>query len=68
METKKKYFLNFNMLDYSTKKISRRLLDEIKKALKSIESFGSVEVYVQDKIVTQITVRNIKKTGRSKKN
>ena len=55
------------MLDYSTKKVSRRLLEEIKKALKSIESFGSVEVYVQDNIVTQITVRNIKKTGGSRK-
>lgn len=50
-------------LDYSTKKISNNLLLEFKEALKSIGSFGSVEVFVQDGIVTQITVRNIKKTN-----
>jgi len=52
------------MTNYSTKHISTKLVDELKIALKSIDSFGSVEVYVQDSTVTQITVRNIKKTSR----
>jgi len=50
------------MVVYSTKKITQQLIDEIKTALKSIDSYGSVEVYIQDSVVTQITVRNIKKT------
>lgn len=36
-------------------------LEEIQAALQTIR-FGSVEIYVQDGIVTQVTVRNIKKT------
>ncbi len=50
------------MPDYSSKKISEKLLDEIKSALKSVKSYGSVEIYIQNEMVTQITVRNIKKT------
>lgn len=38
------------------------LLAEIKEALKSV-SYGSIEIFVQNKVVTQITVRNIKKTS-----
>lgn len=53
--------------EYSTKKISRTLLTELKKAIKSVKSYGSVEVYVQDNTVTQITIRNIKKTNNVKK-
>ncbi len=41
---------------------SKQLLQEIIKALQSIQ-FGSVEIIVQDKTVTQITVRNITKTS-----
>ena len=37
------------------------LLDEIKNVLKSV-SFGSVEIYVQNSKVTQLTVRKIVKT------
>ncbi len=44
-------------------KISSNLIEEIKKALKSVPSYGSIEIYVQDGNVTQITVRNIKKTA-----
>jgi hypothetical protein len=50
------------MTDYSTKKISTKLLVEIKKALKSVKAYGSVEIYVQNGNVSQITIRNIKKT------
>lgn len=51
------------MLDYSAKQISKTLKDDIESALKSIDTYGSVEIYVQDSTVTQITVRNIKKTN-----
>ncbi|MBL7159335.1 DUF2292 domain-containing protein [Candidatus Microgenomates bacterium] len=50
------------MVDYFTKKISNDLLSEIKSALKNIRGWGSVELYVQDWRVVQITERNIKKT------
>ena len=49
-------------VDYSTKNISESLLEEIKKSLMGIEGYGSVEIYVQKGIVSQITIRNIKKT------
>ena len=48
--------------DYSVRKVSPTLVIEVKKALSSITSHGSVEIYVQSGVVTQITVRNIKKT------
>ncbi len=48
--------------DYSITKISKTLVKEIVTALKSVKSFGSVEIYIQNGSVTQITVRNIKKT------
>lgn len=51
--------------EYSTSKISETLLIEIKKALKSVKSYGSIEIYVQEGNVTQITVRNIRKTGNT---
>jgi hypothetical protein len=44
-------------------KISEDLVLEIRKALESVPLFGSVEIYVQNGKVTQITVRNIKKTA-----
>ncbi len=43
--------------------ITTGLLEEIKDALKNIKGWGSVEIYVQKGKVTQITERNIKKTG-----
>jgi len=48
--------------DYSTKRPSKQLLSELKRALKNIKGYGSVEIYVQDYKVVQITERNIKKT------
>lgn len=50
------------MKDYSTKRISKDLLEEIIEALKNIRGWGSVEIFVQDSKVVQITERNIKKT------
>ena len=54
------------MSDYSVKNFSKGLTDEIKSALKSVKSYGSVEVYIQKGVVTQITVRQIKKTSHKK--
>ena len=42
--------------------ISQALVDEVTKALKSVQGWGSIEIYVQNHNVTQITVRNIRKT------
>lgn len=53
------------MPDYSTKRISKTLLEEITQALKNVGPYGSLEIFVQDCTVTQITVRNIKKTNRT---
>jgi hypothetical protein len=50
------------MGDYSTKNISKKLLQEIKEALRDLE-WGSVELYVQNGEVTQITRRYIRKTN-----
>jgi hypothetical protein len=50
--------------DYSTTKISETLLNEIKSSIKSVKYYGSVEIYIQGGEVTQITVRNIKKTKK----
>lgn len=50
------------MNKYSNVSVSQGLIDEITHALKSITSYGSLEIYVQNGMVTQITVRNIKKT------
>lgn len=51
------------MNDYSTKKIDPSLTEEIVEALKNIRGWGSVEIYVQNYKVVQITERNIKKTS-----
>lgn len=50
-------------IDYSTQNISERLVVEIKSALQSVKNYGSIEIYIQNGVVTQITVRNIKKTN-----
>ena len=50
------------MNKYSNVTISPSLLEEISHALKSIAGYGSLEIFVQNGMVTQITVRNIKKT------
>jgi len=51
-------------MDYSTKQVNEELLQEILEALKNIRGWGSVEIYVQDYKVVQITERNIKKTSQ----
>ena len=48
-------------------KKNAQLIEEINDALTDL-AWGSVEIYVQDNVVTQITVKNIKKTRVSPKN
>lgn len=48
------------MKAYSTKSADTELLEEIKKALSTIK-WGSIEIFVQDSMVVQITERSIKK-------
>lgn len=53
------------MVDYSTKKISSKLFNEIEDALLDLD-YGSVEIFVTEGEVTQITRRHIKKTNNIK--
>jgi len=46
---------------YSTKRVSKQLLGEVLSSIKSIEGWGSVEIFIQNFVVTQITEKNIKK-------
>lgn len=55
------------MKDYSTKKVSSDLLEEIVEALNNIRGWGSVEIFVQNNKVVQIVERNIKKTYETDK-
>jgi len=50
-----------------TSTIPQPILEEIVEELGRI-NFGSLEIYVQNRQVTQITVRNIKKTMSAPKN
>ena len=52
---------------YSTKNVSQKLLKEIKETLVGL-NFGSVEIYVVNNEVTQITRRHIKKTNNKNSN
>ncbi len=53
------------MVMYSTKKVTKTLLTEIKDAMKQVDKYGSVEIFIQNNIVTQITTRNIRKTDNN---
>ena len=46
-------------MDYSTRNVSKELIAEIVEALTNIRGWGSVEIYVQDSKVVQITERKI---------
>ena len=46
---------------YSTKKLSNKALEDIKEALEGLD-YGSIEIYVTNSTITQITKRVIKKT------
>lgn len=53
------------MLKKSQFKVNGQLIDELTQALRELGGWGSVEVYVQNGKVTQITKRAIKKTNHS---
>ncbi len=44
-----------------------RLLDDLSQSLKTLEGWGSVEIFVQNNKITQISARKIKKTNHSVK-
>lgn len=51
------------MDEYSTTEISDQLISDIKRSLTGKE-FGSIEIYIENGRVSQITERVIKKTVR----
>lgn len=51
--------------DYCTKKITKKLLEELTTSIKNIKGWGTVEIVIQDHFVTQITEKNIKKPSLS---
>jgi len=51
--------------DYSTQKISPNLVSKIVEVLKN-KAYGSVEIYIENFNVTQITERTITKLNRPK--
>ncbi len=50
------------MTSQSKQQIPTHLLSEIRSALESVK-YGSIEIFVHNKVITQITVRNIHKTS-----
>ena len=46
-----------------TKPTDIDILKDLKSAIKKTSGYGSVEIYVQDYKITQITTRSIKKTS-----
>jgi hypothetical protein len=46
---------------YQNNMISPQLITEIKKAIEMAGSYGSIEIFIQNNNVTQITMRNIRK-------
>lgn len=47
----------------TSENVSPQLVGEIVSAIKLVRNYGSIEIYIQNNVVTQITVRNIKKTS-----
>ena len=46
---------------YSIKDISEKLKEEVLSSIQNVRGWGSVEIFIQDFKVTQITEKNIKK-------
>ncbi|MBI3984727.1 MAG: DUF2292 domain-containing protein [Candidatus Levybacteria bacterium] len=51
---------------YSTKNLSDKLKQEVLSSIQSVKGWGSVEIFIQDFKVTQITEKNIKKPNNAK--
>lgn len=50
------------MTDELSAKLPKDLLTELAHALSIINDYGSVEFYIQNGVITQITMRHIRKT------
>lgn len=48
--------------------LNQQIVNELSQALDEIGGWGSIEIFVQDNKVTQITKRAIKKTNHPLKN
>lgn len=48
---------------YATNNISPLLIEELSRAIESVNDFGSVEIVIQGGLVTQISTRKIRKTS-----
>lgn len=55
------------MVKKTLSKVNHHLLEEINQALEDLGGWGSVEIYVQNGKVTQITKRAISKTNHQLK-
>jgi len=53
------------MTNKSHPKVNNHLVNDLIKALRELGGWGSLEIYVQNGKVTQITKRAIKKTNHS---
>jgi hypothetical protein len=51
---------------YSTKCVSEKLKKELLESIQNVKGWGSVEICIQDYVVTQITEKNIKKPNNVK--
>jgi hypothetical protein len=52
------------MVDFTTKKVSKNVIDQIRDALQKVKGgYGSVEIIIQNHCVTQISTREITKTN-----
>ncbi len=53
------------MVDYSAKKVSGMLIEQIEDALQKVHGgYGSIEIIIQNHCVTQISTREITKTNQ----
>ena len=50
------------MTPKKTAQLEKKLLDDLAKAIQKVNGWGSVEIFIQNHRVTQITSRLIKKT------
>ncbi len=51
---------------YSTKNLSEKLKEEVLSSVQNVRGWGSVEIFIQDFKVTQITEKNIKKPNSTR--
>ena len=49
--------------EYSTKDVSDEFGEEVMKSIRNVKGWGSVEIFIQNYKVTQITEKNIKKAN-----